>query len=115
MGQWTRLALARKARQDSLPPANRIVVAVVRPVVFLLGAGLGVTYALLLGSFPVAESPVVRYGAILLVLALAFAAPVCWWLSHVSWARDWWTLGYVLAWAAFFGIGSLAVLINNIA
>lgn len=97
-----------------LPPAHPIVVVVVRPVVYLLGAGLGVAYALLLGSFPVAESPVARYGLIVLVLVLAFAAPVCWWLSHVTEARDWWTLGYIVAWAAFFGIGYLLVLINNI-
>lgn len=107
-------ASTSSGRRDRLPPANPIVVFVVRPVVYLIGGALGVAYALLLGSFPVAQSPVARYGLILLVLALALAAPVCWWLSHVSEARDRWTAAYVLAWAAFFGVGYLAVLINNI-
>jgi hypothetical protein len=107
-------AFTARGRRDWLPPANPIVVFVIRPVIYLLGAGLGVAYALLLGSFPVAESPVARYGLILVVLALALAAPICWWLSHVTEARDRWTAAYVLAWVAFIGIGYLATLINNI-
>ena len=64
--------------RDLLPQANSILVFLVRPVVYLLGGGLGVAYALLLGSFPVAESPVARYAIILVVFPLALAAPVCW-------------------------------------
>ena len=89
--------------------ATRGLVALARVVVFVLGTVWGMLAALLFAAFrgnaPAAVSQFRIWGTLLLGLA----GPVCWYLAAHSELGDRWTLGYFLAWVAWFVFGSLAV------
>jgi hypothetical protein len=94
---------------------NRTVSKVARGIgrgaVFVIGAGFGLLAALVFGSWPGGTPPVVTLLEILSVLALALAAPVCWYFAVHGEAGDRWTLAYVLTWVAWFVVLLLSVAI----
>ena len=82
-----------------------------RAVVFVLGAGFGYLFAN--GGHLVSGRSAQRRADLELfsLLALAFAAPACWLLAYSSPAGDRWTLGSLAAWALWFAVAYLAVLV----
>ncbi len=87
-------------------PVGKFLLAVVRTLVFLAGAFWGLAGAYVGGSFG-------AWAIALPALALTTAAPVCWYFALRGKAGDWWTLAYLGAWAAVFGIGHLSRFVND--
>ena len=75
----------------------------VRGAVYVPGILLGLTYAATLGLASAAGQFMGVFGG----LGLAIAAPLCWIAATRTRARDYVTLGYVAAWAAFLGLAYL--------
>jgi hypothetical protein len=82
-----------------------------RGVIFILGAILGYLLAQGLASFPGDGPRAVVNLRIYSPLVLALAAPVCWYLAVRGQAGDRWTLAYIGAWAVWFSVLYLAVLV----
>lgn len=91
-----------------------VLLALGRSVVFVVGGIAGYLVAGVTGAFLITDNPFLWYSAVLTPLALALAAPVCWYFTFRGKAGDRWMLGYVLAWVAFISANYLAVLINNL-
>ena len=85
-----------------------VLQGLLRGVVFVVGAVFGYLYAVLFASYPAGGPRFVAYAAILAPLALALAAPVCWFFAETRAAARW-TLRYVGAWGLWFAVNSLAV------
>ena len=89
----------------------KVLLAVVRAVVFVLGAVCGYVFAIGTASFPGGGPRAVFYLQFFTLLTLAVAAPACWCLSYASAAGDRWTLGYLASWVLWFAVVYFAVLL----
>lgn len=93
----------------SEPRAARGLVALARVLVFILGAAWGVLAAMLFAAFPGDAPAAVSQFKIWSTLLLGLAGPVCWYRAAHTEAGDRWTLGYFLAWVAWFAFEGIAV------
>lgn len=90
----------------------RVLCSVGRAIVFVVGAVFGYLTASVISYYGGGSGPlVVIYLRIYSPLVLALAAPICWYFAVRGKAGDRWTLGYIGAWVAWYGIGVLATLI----
>jgi ABC-type arginine/histidine transport system permease subunit len=87
----------------------RTLLAVIRSVVFLLGLLFGLLYSMLIGLASAAAQFVGVFGG----LALAIAAPPCWWAATRSKAGDRITLIYVVSWMFMIAVMSLVGLLDR--
>ncbi len=76
--------------------------AILRSVIFIPGFLLGIAIGGNAGVFGGGGGPVVvRLARVLVPLAIALLAPVCWVLAAKTRAGDRWTLGYFGGWVVF--------------
>lgn len=84
---------------------------IARGIVFILGGLFGLLFAMTSNSFPGGNPRIVTDLILATLIGLALAAPVCWYFAVKGESGDRWTLGYVLAWVAWFGSAFLLALI----
>ena len=88
----------------------RVAWAVARAVVFIAGLFFGLLFSATAGYYGGGGGPtVVRLTRVFVPLAMGLAAAPVWVLTARSKAGDRWTVGYVVAWSVFLGIGYLLV------
>lgn len=89
--------------------------SVLRSVLFIAGALWGWLMASGIANLGGGGAPrVLAYAWIYGTLALGIAAPVCWYFVIRAKAGDRRTAAYVAAWAVYFGVGHLAVFLNDL-
>jgi hypothetical protein len=80
--------------------AVRIILAIMRGVVFLLGMVCGYLSAAVVSSF--GGSAAVDFTGVFFGIGLMVAAPICWVAAVCCDSGDRWTLAYIGAWVAYF-------------
>jgi hypothetical protein len=94
--------------------SGRLGLALLRAVVFLAGALFGLQMAATISYFGGGGLPTpLAYVFLLVPLALALAAPPCWYFAVRGKAGDRWTLAYAGAWTIFLGVIYASVLLND--